>query len=129
MSYGQIVAYLNTYNIYTLYVIGLKIIRRSKLERLIDVLKVVASVGLIKQTHIMYKANLTWDELKRDLQWLIDLRLIERTVISEGIFYRITNLGLDALSYFEKIELMLKLNYEEKIYDGKRLNPYMAKSL
>ncbi|MCP8316227.1 MAG: hypothetical protein H3Z51_05105 [archaeon] len=107
----------------------MRIIRRSKFERLIDILRVVASVGLIKQTHIMYKANLTWDELKKDLQWLIDLKLIERTVISEGIFYKITNLGSDALSHFEKIELILKLNYEEKLYNEKRLYPYMTKSL
>jgi len=100
----------------------LKIIRRSKLERLIDILRVVANIGPIKQTHIMYKANLTWDELKKDLQWLIDLRLVERMVIREGIFYRITNLGSDALSHFEETELILKLNHEEKIYDEKRLN-------
>jgi len=92
----------------------LKIIRRSKLERLVDILRVIASTGLIKQTHIMYKANLTWDELKRDLQWLMDLGLVERTVVSEGIFFKITNLGSDVLSHFEKIESLLKLNHEKK---------------
>jgi predicted transcriptional regulator len=99
----------------------LKIIRRSKLERLIDILRVIASMGLIKQTHIMYKANLTWDELKKDLQWLMDLGLIERTVVSEGIFYKITNLGSDALSQFEKIESILKLNHEKKLYSERGL--------
>ncbi|MEM2872882.1 MAG: winged helix-turn-helix domain-containing protein [Nitrososphaerales archaeon] len=99
----------------------MKIIRRSKLERLIDILRTIASTGLIKQTHIMYKANLTWDELKRDLQWLMDLGLVERTVVSEGILYRITNLGSDALSHFEKIELILKLNHEKKPYGEKGL--------
>jgi len=99
----------------------LKIIRRSKLERLIDILRVIASMGLIKQTHIMYKANLTYDELKKDLQWLMDLGLIERTVVSEGIFYKITNLGSDALSHFEKIESILKLNHEKKLYSERGL--------
>jgi len=106
----------------------LKIIRRSKLERLLDILRVVASVGPIKQTHIMYKANLTWDELKKDLQWLINLRLVERTVIREGIFYRITNLGSDALSHFGKIESILKLNREEETYEEKTLSPSMTKA-
>lgn len=78
-------------------------------------------MGLIKQTHIMYKANLTWDELKKDLQWLMDLGLIERTVVSEGIFYKITNLGSDALSQFEKIESILKLNHEKKLYSERGL--------
>lgn len=99
----------------------MKIIRRSKLERLIDILRVIASMGLIKQTHIMYKANLTYDELKKDLQWLMDLGLIERTVVSEGIFYKITNLGSDALSHFEKIESILKLNHEKKLYSERGL--------
>ncbi|MGB9659989.1 MAG: winged helix-turn-helix domain-containing protein [Nitrososphaerales archaeon] len=99
----------------------MKIIRRSKLERLIDILRVIASMGLIKQTHIMYKANLTWDELKKDLQWLMDLGLIERTMVSEGIFYKITNLGSDALSHFEKIESILKLDHEKKLYSEKGL--------
>lgn len=108
--------------------IDLKIIRRSKLERLIDILRVIASSNLIKQTHIMYKANLTWDELKKDLQWLMDLKLIGRTLMSEGIFYRITNLGSDALSHFEKIELILKLNHEKEPYEEKR-PPYVTRSL
>lgn len=86
-----------------------------------DILKVIASMSLIKQTHIMYKANLTWDELKRDLQWLMDLGLVERTVASEGIFYKITNLGSDALSHFEKIESILKLDHEKKLYAMKSL--------
>ena len=111
-----------------LFQLTLKIIRRSKLERLIDILRVVAGSNLIKQTHIMYRANLTWDELKKDLQWLMDLKLIERTLMSEGIFYRITSIGSDALSHFEKIELILKLNQEEKLYDEKRL-PYVTRSL
>ena len=108
--------------------IDLKIIRRSKLERLIDILRVIASSNLIKQTHIMYKANLTWDELKKDLQWLMDLKLIGRTLMSEGIFYRITNLGSDALSHFEKIELILKFNYEKEPYEEKRPS-YVTRSL
>lgn len=86
-----------------------------------DILRAIASTGFIKQTHIMYKANLTWDELKRDLQWLMDLGLIERIFVSEGIFYKITTHGLDALSHFEKIESMLKLNHEKKIYSEKDL--------
>ncbi len=102
----------------------MKIIRRSRLERLIDILRVIASMGLIKQTHIMYKANLTWDELKKDLQWLMDLGLVERTVVSEGILYKITNLGLDALSHFEKIESILKLNHVKELYGEKGLVIY-----
>ncbi len=99
----------------------MKINRRSKLERLVDVLRVIAVSRLIKQTHIMYKANLTWDELKRDLQWLLDLKLVERTIFSEGIFYKITNLGSDALSHFEKIESIFNLSREKEIYGRESL--------
>jgi CTP-dependent riboflavin kinase len=44
----------------------------------------------------------------------MDLGLVERTVVSEGIFFKITNLGSDVLSHFEKIESLLKLNHEKK---------------
>ncbi|MGQ9719238.1 MAG: winged helix-turn-helix domain-containing protein [Nitrososphaerales archaeon] len=91
----------------------MKTVRRSKLERLIDILKVIADADSIRQTHVMYKANLTWDELKKDLQWLMSLELIERTTMSEGIFYRITSMGLDILSHFDKIESTLKLSLEK----------------
>jgi len=90
----------------------MKTVRRSKLERLIDILKVIADADSIRQTHVMYKANLTWDELKKDLQWLMSLDLIERITMSEGIFYKITPMGLDILSHFDKIESTLKLSLE-----------------
>ncbi len=86
-----------------------------------DILRVIKITGLIKQTHIMYKANLTWDELKRDLQWLMDLGLIEKIFVSEGICYKITHLGSDALAHFQKIESMLKLDQEKKLYSEKSL--------
>ncbi|MCP8304576.1 MAG: hypothetical protein H3Z50_03780 [archaeon] len=86
----------------------MKIARRSKLERLIDILKVIASEGPVRQTHIMYRANLTWNELKNDLQWLMDLDLIERTTMREGVVYKITRAGLDILSHFEMVESALK---------------------
>ncbi|MCP8311694.1 MAG: hypothetical protein L6M37_01925 [Candidatus Methylarchaceae archaeon HK02M1] len=105
----------------------MNITRRSKLERLIDILKVIANKGPIRQTHIMYKANLTWNELKEDLQWLKNLELIEKTAMREGIFFKITSTGLDTLLHFDKIETVLRLNYENDLSGIQRSRPYMTK--
>ncbi len=86
----------------------MRIARRSKLERLIDTLKVIASDNPVRQTHIMYRANLTWNELKEDLEWLKNLELIERATMREGVVYKITRAGSDILSHFEMVESALK---------------------
>ena len=92
----------------------MKVNRRSKLERYFDVLKVISARGPIRQTHIMYKANLTWDELKKDLEKLMNLSIIEKIVTKEGIFYRITPEGIEALSHISKIESMLMLDQRKE---------------
>jgi predicted transcriptional regulator len=88
------------------------ITRRSKLERYFDILKAVSNAGMIKQTHIMYKANLTWDELKKDLEWLLNLKLINKVVLKKGILYEITSEGVQALSHISSIESILKIEQE-----------------
>ena len=88
----------------------MKITRRSKLERLIDILRVV-NIGPIRQTHIMYKANITWNELRKDISWLRSLGLIKKKRMREGVFYEITSSGLETLSFFEIIESKLNLKY------------------
>jgi len=80
------------------------VLRRSRLERHVDVLKVIARDGPIRQTHIMYKANLSWQELKQDLQTLEALRLVTQTAESDGLVYSITALGRDLLEHIAQVE-------------------------
>ncbi len=69
----------------------------------------VAGFGPVRQTHIMYKANLTWEGLKEDLTILKSLNTIQEVVWEEGIFYTITQIGREVLSHFSGIEQILKV--------------------
>ncbi len=84
-------------------------IRRSRLERYRDILRVIANFGPIRQTHIMYKANLTWEGLKQDLTKLKSTGMLQEATHEEGIFFTITQSGLDVLSHFSTIESNLDL--------------------
>jgi predicted transcriptional regulator len=82
-------------------------LRRSRLERHIDVLKVIAQHGPIRQTHVMYKANLSWQELKHDLQNLAALGLVTQTADRDGLHHSVTPLGRDLLEHVAQVEKTL----------------------
>jgi len=66
-------------------------IRRSKLEMHVDILKVLAHRGPLKLTHIMYKANVNCSVLKQYLEFLLKQNLVEeRTVGKQRVAYAIT---------------------------------------
>ncbi|MFQ6134531.1 MAG: winged helix-turn-helix domain-containing protein [Nitrososphaerales archaeon] len=81
--------------------------RRSRIERYLDILKVVARHGPIKQTHIMYKANLSWMELKRSLEHLTKSKMITEIDDSSGLLYAISETGLSTIYNYEKVEKIL----------------------
>jgi len=78
--------------------------RRSKLEMYIDILKVLAHRGPLKLTHIMYKANVNCSVLKQYLEFLIKQNLVEeRTVGKRRVVYATTQKGITVLKYFREI--------------------------
>ncbi len=81
--------------------------RRSKQERLIDIIRVVTANGPLRRTHILYKANLTWGELKEDLDALEKVGAIKMIENREGIFYRSTEVGLELLDHSSRIVTIL----------------------
>jgi predicted transcriptional regulator len=83
------------------------VIRRSRIERYLDILRVVARHGPIKQTHIMYKANLSWVELKKNLEHLMKLKMITEFDDSSGPLFAISDTGLSTIYSYEKIEGIL----------------------
>jgi len=83
------------------------VIRRSRIERYLDILRVVSRHGPIKQTHIMYKANLSWVELKKNLDHLMKLKMITEIDDSSGPLYVISETGLSTIYSYEKIEGIL----------------------
>jgi predicted transcriptional regulator len=82
--------------------------RRSKLEINLDILKILAQKGPLKMTHIMYKANLNCNVLKKTLGFLIKQGLIEECLVGgERIVYSITRQGLTLSKGWKELKLSL----------------------
>jgi len=77
--------------------------RRSQMEILIDILRAVAD-GNHKPTHIMYRANLSWLRLKKQLSFLMKQEMLVSEEVDDGTVYNITRKGKDVLEYFKRIE-------------------------
>ena len=75
------------------------IVRRSKLEMNVDILKILASQGPRKLTQLMHKIELSQSVLKRHLDFLIQQNLVEEQNLGKDeIFYVITERGLRVLN-------------------------------
>jgi predicted transcriptional regulator len=89
--------------------------RRSKLEMYIDILKVLAHRGPLKLTHIMYKANVNCSVLKEYLDFLIKQGLVEeRNVGKRRVVYAITQRGITVLKYFRELKQVLPIVEEAR---------------
>ena len=96
--------------------IGFMIMRRSKLEMHIDILKALACHGRLKLTHLMYKANVNCSVLKQYLDLLIQHNLVkEQTMHKKRVVYAITERGLRALKNVRKINNALQIIEESNI--------------
>ena len=91
----------------------LLIMRRSKLEVHVDILKALARHGPLKLTHIMYKANVNCSVLKQYLDFLIQHNLVEeQTFPKRRVVYPITERGLTVLKYFRELNSALQITEE-----------------
>lgn len=92
------------------------IMRRSKLEMQIDILKALACHGRLKLTHIMYKANVNCGVLKQCLDLLIQHNLVnEHRMHKKRVVYAITESGLRALKNVREINNALQIFEEANI--------------
>ena len=97
--------------------------RRSKLERYVDILKVLADTGPLKLTHIMYKSNFNCSVLKEYLCFLIKRGLVEeRTVKKNHSVFALTQRGITMLKYFLELTQEISamedaLNQTKACYD------------
>ncbi|MFT4311118.1 MAG: winged helix-turn-helix domain-containing protein [Candidatus Woesearchaeota archaeon] len=80
--------------------------KRGRLEIIQDVLLAIRDkVGVVKQTHILYKSNLSHQMLTEYLNYLIDKGLIEEKVDKKSKkHFILTQKGLHFLQDFEKIK-------------------------
>ena len=84
---------------------------RGRIQIMGDVLALATSG--IKKTHIMYKANLSYEQVHLYLGELIAKRLIEQDVSSDGVVYRITEKGREFLLYYTRLTEFLESQKQE----------------
>jgi len=62
----------------------------------------------IRKTHIMYKGNLSYEQVHLYLSELIGRRLIAQDVSQEGVVYRTTDKGREFLFYYNHLTEFLE---------------------
>jgi len=72
---------------------------KSKLEKHVDILTVLASREPLNLTHIMEKTKINRNVLKQQLEFLIQQNLVEKQISSKNkVLYAITERGLKVLN-------------------------------
>jgi predicted transcriptional regulator len=95
---------------------------RGKIQIIGDILSLATSG--INKTHIMYKANLSYEQVYLYLEELISKSLIEQAVSAEGVVFRTTEKGRDFLSYYSHLtEFLEEGKHEREVELG---SPYFS---
>src|SRR5229473_4685725 len=84
--------------------ISIAMIRRSKHEVFMDIMKVVAEEREMKRTRIMYKANLAWTVLNDALDSMEKKGILESKETTSGVVVTTTPDGLSLLKRFQEVE-------------------------
>ncbi len=105
-------------NLLQMYTIGLEMMvserknNRGKIQIMGDVLSLATSG--IKKTHIMYRANLSYEQVYLYLEELISKRLIAQDISPDGVIYRITEKGREFLSYYSRLTALIEESKQEQ---------------
>jgi len=84
--------------------------RRSNFEIIADMLR----LGEAGKTEIMYSANMSYFQLQKYLNFLLQLKLIDKVTVGNPIVtYRVTRKGLRLLRNIDSILQMLELGEED----------------
>ncbi len=94
---------------------------RGKIQIMGDVLGLATSG--IKKTHIMYRANLSYEQVHLYLGELIEKRLIAQDVSPDGVVYRTTTKGREFLLYYTRLVEFLEEEPEVEL----GTTPYISK--
>jgi predicted transcriptional regulator len=95
---------------------------RGKIQIMGDVLALGTSG--IRKTHIMYKANLSYEQVHLYLGELIEKRLIAQDVSPDGVVYRTTEKGREFLLHYTR--LMDFLEKEKQEPEVELSSPYIS---
>ena len=69
----------------------------------------------IKKTHIMYRANLSYEQVHLYLGELIGKRLIVQDVSPDGVVYRTTEKGREFLLHYTRVVELLEEKQEPEV--------------
>ena len=83
--------------------------KRTRLERYVDILRVVSQQGPLRRTHILYKANLSWSDLDGTLRTLEEAGTLRRVQSGRRVYYEITEQGRRFLEDFERTNKPLEV--------------------
>ena len=79
---------------------------RGKIQIMADILYLCTSG--IKKTHIMYKANLSYEQIHYYLNNLLSTGLILQDISDGSILYRITEKGREYLRYYYQLTELVR---------------------
>jgi predicted transcriptional regulator len=84
--------------------------RRSHLERYIDIISVLAQKGPLNVTLLIYKTDLKCSELKGGLDFLVTQGLVEeRTIGKAKTVFAVTQRGINVVKYFQEFKQTLPI--------------------
>jgi predicted transcriptional regulator len=95
---------------------------RGKIQIMGDVLALATSG--IRKTHIMYRANLSYEQVYLYLEELIGKRLVAQDVSSDGVVYRTTEKGREFLQYYTHLMEVLEEQKQEPELESS--SPYIS---
>ena len=88
--------------------------RRSSIEVIADILR----LGEAGKTEIMYSANMSFKQLQKYLEFLLDLKLIDRVTVGNPVVtYRVTKKGLRLLRSIDGILETLEIRLEDDLLE------------
>jgi predicted transcriptional regulator len=109
---------------------GEKRVKRSRYEIIYDILSAIQDKGKAKPTHVMYRANMSYDLNKKYLT-----RLEKAGFIAfDGTYYTLTNMGVELMKRLKAfIELKAQFEREraeiEAIFKGMGLSEEEEKAV
>lgn len=78
--------------------------KRNRVDIIYDMLKVIqGNGGKIRKTHLMYKANLSHNQMESYLKELIENKIIEKKISNKKSFIKITKKGTDFLVKYVQV--------------------------
>jgi predicted transcriptional regulator len=79
--------------------------KRSRTDIIGDMLDVIQNKhGSIKQTHLMYKSNLSYGQLTSYLEELVDKHFVEKMDRGSNVYVIITDKGSEFLQKFREMK-------------------------